>query len=151
MVGCRTVQHLRSKKPAVFHAIMAAASHSKGSALSNKLHEEIIYYYARNLFIRAEKSIQLVQALLITIPYNTPPNHPAQLQIYSYGNMAASIAMELGLASKPRTHEELPKRAIRSLQKISSAEELLENCRTILVIYTLMAGYVHQLLRRIYV
>ncbi|KAF1962220.1 hypothetical protein CC80DRAFT_522120 [Byssothecium circinans] len=135
-----TVQDLRSKKPALFHAVMAAASQSKGSALSNKLHEEIIYLYARSLFIRGEKGLQWIQAIFVTLVYYTPPNHPAQMQIYQYMNIAGSMALELGLASKPRTHEELPKRAIRSLQKISSAGELLENCRTILALYTLMAG-----------
>ncbi|KAF2643938.1 hypothetical protein P280DRAFT_466659 [Massarina eburnea CBS 473.64] len=135
-----TVQDLRSKKPALFHAVMAAASHSKGATLSNKLHEEIIYYYARCLFIRGDKGIQWIQALYVTVSYYTPPNHPNQMQIYQYGNIAASMAMELGLASKPRTHEQLPKRAIRSLQKISTTEELLENCRTILALYTMTAG-----------
>lgn len=135
-----TAARLRVEKPALFHAVMAAASHSKGQVLSNRLHEEVTYLYARNLFIKGEKSLQYIQALLVTVAYYTPPNSPAQLQIYQYGNMAASMALELGLASKPRTHEQLPKRAIRSLQRISSAEELLENCRTILNLYILTAG-----------
>ena len=136
-----TASQLRCKKPALFHAVMAAAAHCKGAALSNRLHEEIIYLYARSLFIKGEKSVQYVQALLVTVSYYTPPNSPAQLMIYQYGNMAASMALELGLATKPRTHEQLPKRAIRALQRISSAEELLENCRTIIVLYAWTAGY----------
>jgi hypothetical protein len=135
-----TAQDLRSKKPALFHAVMAAASHSMGASLSNRLFEEVVYLYAREIFIKGEKTLQHVQALLVTVAYYTPPKTPAQLQIYQYGNMAASMALELGLASKPRTHEQLPKRAIRSLQRISSQDELLENCRTILVLYVLTAG-----------
>ena len=137
-----TVDELRSKKPVLFMAVMAAASQSQGSALSNKLHEELIYFYARSLFVNGEKSLQHVQALFISVAYYTPPMNPGQMQIYQYTNLAASMALELGLASKPRTHEQLPKRAIRSLQRISSAEELLEHCRTILSLYTLVAGYV---------
>ena len=136
-----TVSELRSKKPALFMAVMAAASQSMGSSLSNKLHEELIYFYARSLFVNGEKSLQHVQALFVSVSYYTPPNNPGQMQIYQYTNLAASMALELGLASKPRTHEQLPKRAIRSLQRISSAEELLEHCRTILSLYTLIAGY----------
>jgi hypothetical protein len=138
---------LRAKKPVLFHAVMAAASHTKGVSLSNRLHEEAVYLYAKMLFIKGEKSLQYIQALLVTVAYYNPPNSPAQLQIYQYGNMAASMALELGLASKPRTHEQLPKRAIRSLQKISSAEELLENCRTILSLYVLTAGFAMRLRR----
>lgn len=137
-----TVDELRSKKPALFMAVMAATSQSMGSALSNKLHEELIYFYARSLFVNGEKSLQHVQALFVSVAFYTPPNNPSQMQIYQYLNLAASMALELGLASKPRTHEQLPKREIRSFQRISSAEELLEHCRTILSLYTLIAGSV---------
>jgi hypothetical protein len=131
---------LRSKKPVLFHAIMAAASLCKGMALSNRLHEEVILLYAKTIFIGGKKSLENIQAMIVTVAFYNPPATPAALQIYQFGNIAASMALELGLASKPRTHEQLPKRAIRSLQKISSAEELLENCRTILILYIHTAG-----------
>ncbi|KAF1849301.1 uncharacterized protein K460DRAFT_277250 [Cucurbitaria berberidis CBS 394.84] len=142
-----TALDLRAKKPALFHAIMAAAAHSKGSALSDSLHEEAVYVYARSAFIKGEKSVQAIQALLVTVAYNSPPKTPGQLQIYQWVNMAASMALELGLASKPRTHEQLPKRAIRSLPKISSPEELLEHCRTVLWVYIISAGFSMRLKR----
>ncbi|CAO2651994.1 Nn.00g002770.m01.CDS01 [Neocucurbitaria sp. VM-36] len=142
-----TVMEFRARKPALFHAIMAAAAHSKGSALSDKLHEEAVYLYARSAFIKGEKSVQAIQALLVTITYYSPPKTPGQLQIYQWVNMAASMALELGLASKPRTHEQLPKRAIRSLQRISSPEELLEHCRTVLLVYIISAGFSMRLKR----
>jgi hypothetical protein len=138
---------LRSNKPALFHAIMAAASHSKGSALSDKLHEETVLLYARSAFIKGEKSVQAIQALIVTVAYYSPSKTPGQLQIYQWVCMAASMALELGLTSKPRTHEQLPKRAIRSLQKISSPEELLEHCRTILLLYIISAGFSMRLKR----
>lgn len=142
-----TVFDLRTNKPALFHAVMAAAAHSKGSALSDKLHEETVYLYARSAFIRGEKSVQAIQALLVTVAYYSPSKTPGQLQIYQWVNMAASMALELGLASKPRTHEQLPKRAIRSLQKISSPEELLEHVRTVLLLYIIAAGFSMRLKR----
>ncbi|KAF2867627.1 hypothetical protein BDV95DRAFT_502118 [Massariosphaeria phaeospora] len=142
-----TARDLRTRKPALFLAVVAAASHSKGAALSDRLHEEVMYFYAKSVFLRGEKALQYIQALLITVAYYTPPNSPAHLQIYQLGNLAASMALELGMAYKPRTHEQLPKRAIRALQKISSPEELLENCRTILVLYTMTAGFAMRLRR----
>lgn len=142
-----TAMDLRQKKPSLFYAIMAAAAHSKGSELSDKLHEETVYLYARTAFINGEKSVQTIQALLVTVAFYSPPKTPGQLQIYQWVNMAASMALELGLASKPRTHEQLPKRAIRSLQKISSPEELLEHCRTVLYLYVACAGFSMRLKR----
>jgi hypothetical protein len=142
-----TAHDLRTNKPSLFHAVMAAASHSKGSELSDKLHHEVVYLYAHSAFINGEKSVQSIQAMLVTVAYNSPPKKPGQLQIYQWVNMAASMALELGLASKPRTHEQLPKRAIRSLQKISSPEELLEHCRTVLTLYIISAGFSMRLRR----
>jgi hypothetical protein len=142
-----TAMDLRQKKPSLFYAIVAAAAHSKGSELSDRLHEEAVYLYARTAFINGEKSVQTIQALLVTVAFYSPPKTPGQLQIYQWVNMAASMALELGLASKPRTHEQLPKRAIRSLQKISSPEELLEHCRTVLYLYVVCAGFSMRLKR----
>ncbi|PZD26063.1 C6 zinc finger domain protein [Pyrenophora tritici-repentis] len=141
------VLDLRSNKPALFHAIMAAAAHSKGSALSDRLHEETVLLYARSAFIKGEKSVQAIQALIVTVSYYSPSKTPGHLQIYQWVNMAASMALELGLTSKPRTHEQLPKRAIRTLHKISSPEELLEHCRTILLLYIISAGFSMRLKR----
>jgi len=66
------VLDLRSNKPALFHAIMAAAAHSKGSALSDRLHEETVLLYARSAFIKGEKSVQAIQALIVTVAYYSP-------------------------------------------------------------------------------
>jgi hypothetical protein len=142
-----TVMELRERKPALFHAVMAAAAHSKGSALSGQLHEETVYLYARSAFIKGEKSVQAIQALLVTVTYYSPSKTPGNLQVYQWVNMAASMALELGLTSKPRTHEQLPRRAIRSLQKISSPEELLEHCRLVLLVYIVCAGFSMRLKR----
>ncbi|KAH4032244.1 hypothetical protein HBI24_113260 [Parastagonospora nodorum] len=142
-----TANDLRANKPALFHAVMAAAAHSYGSQISDKLHEEAVYLYARSAFINGEKSIESIQAMMVTVAFYSPPKKPGQLQIYQWVNMAASMALELGLASKPRTHEQLPKRAIRSLQKISSPEELLEHCRTVLNLYIISAGFSMRLKR----
>lgn len=131
---------LREKKPALFHAVMAAAAHSKGSALSDKLHEETVYFYARSAFIKGEKSLEAIQALLVTVAYYSASKTPGQLQIHQWLHMATSMALELGLTSKPRTHEQLPKRAIRALHRISSPEELLEHVRTVLLLYINAAG-----------
>jgi hypothetical protein len=154
-----TAVHLWKKKPALFCAIMAAASRPKGAALSNRLHDEVVLLYARQLFIEGKRSLEYIQALLVTVIYYAPSNSMAQMQsqIYQFGTMlasnscpgvtncnpgtmAASMALELGLASKPRTHEQLPKRAIRPSQRISSAGELLQNCRLILSLYVMCAG-----------
>ncbi|KAF2746239.1 hypothetical protein M011DRAFT_404776 [Sporormia fimetaria CBS 119925] len=130
---------LRKRKGVLFHAVMAAASRAKGKALSIPLNEEVTQLYARDLLIRGEKSVEYVQALLLTVAYPTPVGH-VHGQMFRFATIAASLALELGLAMKPRRHEQLPKRTVKNLQKISSPGELLDNCRTILFLYVLFAG-----------
>jgi hypothetical protein len=85
-----TASDLRTNKPSLFHAVMAAAAHSKGSELSDILHEEAVYLYARSAFINGEKSVQTIQAMIVSVAYYSPPKTPGQLQIYQWVNMAAS-------------------------------------------------------------
>jgi hypothetical protein len=90
-----TAADLRVNKPALFHAVMAAASHSKGCDVSDKLHEEVVYLYARSIFINGNKSVENIQAMLTTVAFYSPPG---QMQIDQWVNMAASMALSLGLA-----------------------------------------------------
>jgi hypothetical protein len=100
-----TAADLRVNKPALFHAVMAAASHSKGCDVSDKLHEEVVYLYARSIFINGNKSVENIQAMLTTVAYYSPPKSPGQMQIDQWVNMAASMALSLGLAYViPVTH-----------------------------------------------
>jgi hypothetical protein len=79
-----TAAQLRQKKPLLFHAVMAAASHSQGSALSDILEEEAVYLIARSAFINGFKSVECVQALLVLVAYYSPPKTVGQIQIYSW-------------------------------------------------------------------
>jgi hypothetical protein len=93
-----TAADLRVNKPVLFHAVMAAASHSKGCDVSDKLHEEVVYLYARSVFINGNKSVENIQAMLTTVAFYSPPKSPGQNQMDTWVNMAASMALSLGLA-----------------------------------------------------
>ncbi|KAF2816838.1 uncharacterized protein BDZ99DRAFT_492786 [Mytilinidion resinicola] len=135
-----TASELRQSKPVLFLSIMAATSQSKGFELSERLFAEVLKVYADRIFIKGEKRLEYVQALVNTICYYTAPGTQAQLQFYQYSNMAATMAIEIGIASKPRTHKQLPQRHGEDLVPVSSPDGLLENCRTILLCYLLTAG-----------
>jgi hypothetical protein len=137
-----TASEIRRSKPVLFLSIMAAASQSKGAELSERILEETLKVYADRMFIKGEKSLEFVQALMTTINYYTALGSPARLQFYQYSNMAATMALEIGIASKPRTHNQLPVRHGGILHPVSSPDGLLENCRTILLCYLLTSGYV---------
>ena len=86
-----TAAHLRKQKPLLFHAVMAASSHSQGSALSDALEDEAVYLIARSAFINGFKSVECVQALLVLVAYYSPPKTIGQIQIYSWVRRAILV------------------------------------------------------------
>ncbi|KAF9883143.1 hypothetical protein FE257_004063 [Aspergillus nanangensis] len=97
-----TAAQLRSSKPVLFLSVLAAAAMSVDAALAATLNRELVRLYADKFFINGDKSLELVQALLLMIIYYYPPDSPLKLQHYQYIHIAATMALEVGLASKRR-------------------------------------------------
>jgi hypothetical protein len=86
-----TMSLLRATKPTLFLAIMAAASSKYSPRLYNLLYKEIISTYAHRTIICGEKSVELVQAMLITCVWYNPPGTYALLKCYEYIHMTISM------------------------------------------------------------
>jgi hypothetical protein len=96
--------HYRRSKPALFLAIITAASCKYDSELFGTLFDESIKLYAERIFIKGEKSLELVQALSITSVWYCPPksmeiNSSNNLRFYQYIHMAATMALDIGLGT----------------------------------------------------
>ncbi|MCJ1400807.1 hypothetical protein MMC11_004015 [Xylographa trunciseda] len=141
-----TAFELRVKKPVLFLAVIAAASLGGDSEVSHTLYKEIIRLYADRIFIKGEKSLELVQSLLLTVAYCYPPDSAAHLQFYQYSHMAATMALDIGIGSKPRTAEYLATDSLikdhGSLYDGDSVDDgsLMEKCRALLTCYAVTAG-----------
>jgi hypothetical protein len=135
-----TTFELRNAKPVLFLAIIAATSLGVDPDLSQKLNEELIQVYADEIFVKAQKSLEMIQSLLVTVLYYCPKDSAANLQFYQYTHMAATMALDLGIGSKPRMHESTPGRQSGPKQDNFYDSRLLENCRTILACYVMAAG-----------
>lgn len=98
-----TVEELRNTKPTLFLAAIAAASGKEGSRLYSILNTEVLSAYAHLTVIRGEKSLELVQALIITSVWYYPPGKYSQLKFYEYIHMAATMALDIGLGTNPKT------------------------------------------------
>ncbi|KAF7190276.1 Transcription factor himD [Pseudocercospora fuligena] len=61
-----TADDLRYTKPALFLAIIAAASGKENADLSAALDKEVLQSYATRSLVQSQKSLELVQALLIS-------------------------------------------------------------------------------------
>ena len=99
--GC-DASDIRRKKPTLFLAVIAAASGSADAELNVMLNKEILQVYADQILIKGEKSLELIQSMLITIAWYCPPDNFEELRFYQYIHMAATMALDLGIENKMR-------------------------------------------------
>ena len=129
-----TASQLRCSKPVLFLSVIAAAAVSLDANLAAVLNREMVRVYAERFFIGGEKSLELVQALLLMIVFYFPPDSPLKLQFYQYTHIAATMALEIGLASKCRVS---PNSNRRTNRKATYDESMAEQARAILICYHL--------------
>lgn len=91
---------IRRTKPTLFLAVIAAASGSSNAELNVSLNKEILQVYADQIVIKGEKSLELIQSMLITIAWYCPPDNFEELKFYQYIHMAATMALDLGIGKK---------------------------------------------------
>ncbi|KAJ4296146.1 hypothetical protein N0V88_004850 [Collariella sp. IMI 366227] len=94
-----TVVDLRATKPILFLAVMAAAS-SEIPTLQRVLIKELMEVLAEKVIVRGNKSLELVQALQVTVIWYWPPERFEELKFYQLVHVAAIMAIELGLGRK---------------------------------------------------
>lgn len=97
-----TVTELRSQKPTLFLAVLAASSAASDPSLNRKLNKEIQRVYATKMAIQGLKSLELVQSLLLTILWTYPPDKFEDVKFHQQIHIAATMALDLGLAKKPK-------------------------------------------------
>lgn len=129
-----TAAQLRQAKPTLFLSVLAASSISIDANLAGILNREMVRLYAERFFIEGEKSLELVQALLLMIIFYYPPPSPLRLQFYQYTHIASTMALEIGLATKRRVSK---KKADRRNRHEPHDEHLAEQARAVLGCYHL--------------
>jgi hypothetical protein len=122
-----SASNLRQTKPVLFLAVITAASLGEDFSLSGDLNQELARVFADRIFIKGEKSLELIQSLLITVTYHNPAESPWKALLSQYTHAAATMALEIGIVSKSQVEEH-------------SANDVVENCRTLLTCYLLSAG-----------
>ncbi len=132
---------IRRTKPTLFLACIAAAAGTQDPHLFSMLTSETLTAYAYRTVMHSEKSLELVQAMLVTSIWYYPPGRFAQLKVYEYIHMASSMAIDLGISNEPnfgsgKRHLGLSEDNHTDKPKIEVLdEEELQKRRTILVCY----------------
>ncbi|KAI5369730.1 hypothetical protein Slin14017_G006090 [Septoria linicola] len=94
-----TADEMRREKPTLFLAIIAAASAKENPELSATLDKEVLQSYALRSLVLSQKTIELVQALILSAAWYYPPQRFGQLKYYEYVCMAVSMSMDIGIGS----------------------------------------------------
>ena len=128
-----TASALRHTKPVLFLSVITSAAISIDSGLAAVLNRDMVRLYADRVFIEGEKSLEMVQAVILMIIYYLPPRSPLRLQFYQYTHIAATMALEIGLATKRR----VSKKSSDRKQPGGYDESLAEQARAVLGCYHL--------------
>ncbi|CAO1606402.1 hypothetical protein XANCAGTX0491_009900 [Xanthoria calcicola] len=141
-----TLLEMRRQKPVLLLAILAAAAGTSHADQNMQLNLEIQQTYANLVVMQGEKSLELLQSILITTTWLCPPDRFDQLKFYQYLHMAWSMALDIGLDQKSRSSPLVTQDAQRQCSK-SHEGGLLEDRRTLLSCY-IMCSMVSVALRR---
>lgn len=98
-----TAESLRLKNPVLFLAVMAASASTLPPTLGAVLSDLVRRAYAEHVIMRGEKSLELVQTILITANWYYPPDTYGQLNFYQFIHMAATMARDIGLDTPTRS------------------------------------------------
>lgn len=93
-----TAGDVRREKPTLFLAILAAASGAHHPDLHRVLHREISRTFAERVMVNGEKTLELVQALVLCTMWYFVPDHYVELKFYMYIHLAAVMALDIGIA-----------------------------------------------------
>lgn len=92
-----TMSDVRRSKPALFLAVITVAIGPLDPDLQIQLFAEVYRMIADRVVIKGEKSLELVQTVLVACIWYLPPDNLDQLKFYSIIHLAVIVAMDLGL------------------------------------------------------
>jgi len=135
---------VRGKTPTLFLAVISAAAGKSDPSLFSILSSEVLAAYTHRTVMHSEKSLELVQAMIVTSIWYYPPGKFAKLKFYEYIHAAATMAMDIGLGTNPRNPRRRPQSSENNSPQpessVGSDVEDLAKKRTFLACYLMTTG-----------
>lgn len=98
-----TSADVRKSKPILFLAVLAVGASTDHPQLATQLTKEVMQTYAERVINRGEKSLQLIQAMLVSTIWYWPPEHFEEVKFYQLIHLAAVMAIDIGLHKKSKS------------------------------------------------
>lgn len=94
-----TAAEIRKTRPILFLAVVSVAS-SETPNTQRQLVRELMQIFADNIIVHGQKSLELVQSIMISVIWYFPPEHFEELQFYQLVHLAAVMAIDIGLGRR---------------------------------------------------
>ncbi|KAL7942709.1 hypothetical protein V8C42DRAFT_150281 [Trichoderma barbatum] len=92
-----TFSWLRRNRPTLLLAVITAACRASDPGPFRKLHFQLRSDLSEQVMVRGNKSVELVQAILVMIEWYDTPDNMRHLNFYTWIQIAGLMARELGL------------------------------------------------------
>lgn len=135
-----TWQDTRRMRPALFRALLTAASSNCDPELFRMLFRNTGKYLTEEAAINGNKSLDLIQAFLVLSAWYCPMENFQKLKFSQYANLAATLVLDLKSSNDGRY------RIPSAGESFGCSEQLTETCRTFLACYFLCSRYVPNLI-----
>jgi len=95
-----TAADIRKSKPTLFLAILSAGASTDHPEVQKMFTKEVMQIYADRIVCRGEKSLELIQALLVSTIWYWPPEHFEELKFYQLIHLAAVMGIDININKK---------------------------------------------------
>ncbi|OJD16043.1 hypothetical protein AJ78_03756 [Emergomyces pasteurianus Ep9510] len=92
-----TMAEVRRTKPILLLAILSVSISIINPDLQVSLLNEVFRLFADQVIVKGSKSLELVQAILVSMLWYTPPDHYEEMKFFQLIHIAATMAMDLGM------------------------------------------------------
>jgi hypothetical protein len=99
---------LRDSQPMLLLAAITAASSAQEGALFMRLHRHLVRLVSDRVVINGERSIELLQAIIVLEVWFCPPDDLRQLNFYQWIHIAATMGMQLGIIGESSQQDDGP-------------------------------------------
>lgn len=139
------MHEVRQIKPILFHAIISVSIGPIQPDLQISLIDDLYRILAERIVIKGEKSLELVQALIVACTWYVTPDHYEELKFYQLTHMAVTLAMDIGMFRRTKTAKK-PFNLVKDLMEkktFSLDLDSAETRRTWLGCYYISVQYDH--------
>jgi hypothetical protein len=95
-----TTSQLRATRPILFLSVLAAAATGADPSLFRALSAQLLHKFGEAVLVRSQKTLELVQAMLLLAVWDFPPDCFKHLNHAQYMHLAVTMAMDLGLGEQ---------------------------------------------------